>query len=421
MRLLFVSNLYPPHHIGGYELVCQRTAEGLRARGHDVRVLTSTFQSGPREDELVHRALSCAYQPPDHFPDASPSDADLNGSILAGEIAATRPDVVILWNLHGLGMLRLYSTALKEARQVATRVGDYQFWPNWDTSQSIPPELLSVLLDPRLRCAANCRTMGEDLARAGMDPRSIAVLYSPVESAGSPLPTPPSSPPPLRLLWAGRICRQKGLDVAVDAASILATKHGVPVRLSIAGKGDEMLLGSCLSKVTATGQGERASLGIEYLGPVDRAQLAQIFPRYHAYLAPSVGHEAFPMTCVEAMAAGVPVVASRLGGLVEITKGGRLGLLFEPGNADALARQLRRLSDEPRLRLRLRSTARRHVEVHFSPGVTIDRFEAFLAGCAQGLSVSAMPALVPKLSDGMPGKGKLPFGLHRMVRRLWPG
>ncbi len=43
MKLLFVSNFYPPHHLGGYELLCYEVAKRLSARGHDVHVLTSTF------------------------------------------------------------------------------------------------------------------------------------------------------------------------------------------------------------------------------------------------------------------------------------------------------------------------------------------------------------------------------------------
>lgn len=46
MRLLFVSNLFPPHHLGGYEIVCKQVADGLRERGHEVSILTSTHGNG---------------------------------------------------------------------------------------------------------------------------------------------------------------------------------------------------------------------------------------------------------------------------------------------------------------------------------------------------------------------------------------
>ena len=61
MKILVVSNLYPPQHVGGYELGCRDVVEKLRARGHDVRVLTSTFRNGqtenPPDEKNVGRTL----------------------------------------------------------------------------------------------------------------------------------------------------------------------------------------------------------------------------------------------------------------------------------------------------------------------------------------------------------------------------
>ena len=399
MRLLFVSNLFPPFHIGGYELVCQKTADGLRERGHHVEVLTSTHGSGVVEEDTVHRVLSCAYRPPDFFPDASATETRRNSQILAGEIARLKPEVVVLWNLHGLGMHRLYRTALDQAKHVATRLGDYQLWPNWDAGQPIHRESLAILLDPRLRCAANSRTLGQDLVGVGMKPNQVAVLHAYVQSNWDPLPQPPPPPTPLRLLWAGRIDGTKGLDVAAEGAILLARDWRIPTRLDIGGWGDEELLASCLARVATAAEAEAVDLQARYLGPVDTHQLAELFPRYHAYVASSVGHDTFPMTPVEAMAAGAPVVASRLGGLVEITGGGELGLLFEPGNAADLARQLNRLATDKGLVAKLRTRARQQAEVRFRREVAISRFEAFVGACAAGLDVASMPPSVPKMSD----------------------
>src|SRR5687768_14191238 len=59
MRLLVVSNLYPPHHLGGYEMACELAVERLRARGHEVRVLTSDYGlAGPATDGEVYRWLT---------------------------------------------------------------------------------------------------------------------------------------------------------------------------------------------------------------------------------------------------------------------------------------------------------------------------------------------------------------------------
>src|SRR4051794_22620913 len=60
MKILILSNLYPPLYVGGYELHCQITVEGLRARGHDVQVLTSDYGTSKSEssrEQNVERTL----------------------------------------------------------------------------------------------------------------------------------------------------------------------------------------------------------------------------------------------------------------------------------------------------------------------------------------------------------------------------
>ena len=58
MNLLFISNLYPPHHISGYEMLCHEAATHLKMRGHRVSVLTSTYGVARRQDEPgIYRRL----------------------------------------------------------------------------------------------------------------------------------------------------------------------------------------------------------------------------------------------------------------------------------------------------------------------------------------------------------------------------
>jgi hypothetical protein len=58
MRILVLTNFYPPHYVGGYELGCRDVVEGLRARGHQVAVLTSTYKVyKPRGGQGVYRWL----------------------------------------------------------------------------------------------------------------------------------------------------------------------------------------------------------------------------------------------------------------------------------------------------------------------------------------------------------------------------
>src|SRR5579859_5294653 len=101
MRILVVTNLYPPHHIGGYELGCRDIVEKLRARGHDVRVLTGTFrqanQETPPGEMGIERVLQFNMGP-----------AGMRASqvgecrILAEALAEFSPAVVYFFNQAGL-------------------------------------------------------------------------------------------------------------------------------------------------------------------------------------------------------------------------------------------------------------------------------------------------------------------------------
>ncbi len=94
---------------------------------------------------------------------------------------------------------------------------------------------------------------------------------------------------------------------------------------------------------------------VHHRGPVPHERIADVFAALDALVVPSIWIENAPFVIREAYAAGVPVVASNLGGMAELVSHERSGLLFEPGNADDLRRAIRRLLDEPQLLDRLRA------------------------------------------------------------------
>ena len=83
-------------------------------------------------------------------------------------------------------------------------------------------------------------------------------------------------------------------------------------------------------------------------------------------VVPSEWYENCPMSVLEAMAYGKPVVGSRMGGIPELVVDGVTGLLFEAGNTYSLQAQMNRLMGEPELRRRLGAQARQRVESEFS-------------------------------------------------------
>ena len=145
------------------------------------------------------------------------------------------------------------------------------------------------------------------------------------------------------LLYVGRVCRQKGTDLLVDAYARLRSEGRRNIRLVVAGPiGQFGHEGS--DEITATLRREE---GI-YLGPVEESILPSVYCMADVFVLPTRSHEMFGMAAIEAQACGRPVVCSDQGGLPEVVTA-ESGRLFQPGDAEGLAGQLRMLMDNPGL------------------------------------------------------------------------
>ena len=91
-------------------------------------------------------------------------------------------------------------------------------------------------------------------------------------------------------------------------------------------------------------------------------------------LAPSVGPETFGLVVIEAMSAGRPVIASRIGGMADLIADGETGLLIKPGDTPALRQAIERLLSNPVLRSRMGQAAL-HKVVEFQAGTIVPRIE----------------------------------------------
>ena len=177
-----------------------------------------------------------------------------------------------------------------------------------------------------------------------------------------------------RLLFVGRLVERKGARVAVEALDVLK-RMGRKAHLTIVGDGPER--GSLESLVGDKG----LSQAVEFKGRLPTERVAGELAAADLFVMPAVTdwkgeQEGFGLVLVEAMMSGVPIVASRSGGIPDVVRDGETGLLVPERDPVALADAIARLLSDQDLSQRLAQAAARDAERRFAPPAIARRFEA---------------------------------------------
>src|SRR5207247_4521075 len=154
------------------------------------------------------------------------------------------------------------------------------------------------------------------------------IIPNGVETAAFADAPPDDLGPGTKLLFIGRLDARKGFPVAVDAFRRLAARRD-DLRLVVAGDGPQRV------EVDRLGDGDRGR--VRMLGTVPHAELPGVAAACDLYVGPATGGESFGIVLVEAMAGGLPVVASDIPGYDEVVRDGVDGLLVPSRNPAALA------------------------------------------------------------------------------------
>lgn len=375
--------MYPPHHLGGYELMWQSSVEHLRQLGHEVRVLTTTYRGSDQAtapgNAGVHRELPW-YWHEHRFPRLSPRarlalEREAH-RVLRRHLGDFQPSVVAWWAMGGMSMSLLERVRREGPRAVGVVVDDWLVYgpkvDAWQRAFGKPglervAELLTgiptrfdlascanwVCVSARVRDRAiqeGREIQGAKIAHAGIDD----ALFRPVDSQQWEG----------RLLCLGRIDPRKGADTAIKALAELPD-----ARLAIIGGGDERHL-SELKKLTR-------GLGVEDRVAFERRSRQEIPAAIAAadvVLFPVQWQEPWGLVPIEAMAVGRPVIASGTGGSAEYLRDAENCLVYAPkDDPSALAARVRQLEREPELRDRIRdggfATAARFTEARFNDAV----------------------------------------------------
>jgi glycosyltransferase involved in cell wall biosynthesis len=161
-------------------------------------------------------------------------------------------------------------------------------------------------------------------------------------------------------LFVGRLSPEKGLNVLLSAWE----KLGPEFQIKVVGSGPME------DKVRDRA---RRIQGVEFLGRVPGERLRELFRNARALILPSIWYEGSPAVIGEAFSAGVPVIASDLGGMSSLIDHGRTGLHFRPGDADDLAVKVRWAFSNHGEIERMRLSARREYETKYTPEISVQR------------------------------------------------
>jgi glycogen synthase len=372
-RILAITNMYPPHHYGGYELSCRDVLERLRERGHDTAVLTTTMRvpgvdDGPFEDaEGIWRRLRFAWE--DHEL-TSPSlrrrmrDERHNQRALADALDRFRPDVVSVWNMGAMSLGLLETVTRRDAPMVLNVCDDWLVYgPSldpWARLFADRPRVVARVASLLARVPAGLPdltgapglfvsefTRRRALSGAKVLPGRSTVVWSGIDERDFPVASGPAGagrPWGWRLLGVGRLDERKGIDVALRALARLP-QHATLRWMGQGAATEEQRLGSLADEL---GVGARVTWG-----SAPRAELRAAYAEADAFIFPSTWGEPFGLVPIEAMACGVPVIGSGTGGSSEFLLDGVTALVTGPGDDAALAGAVHRVAEDASLRARL--------------------------------------------------------------------
>ncbi len=387
INILILSNLYPPNVIGGYERLCFDVSTALAEHGHRVTVLTSDFGGKVTEfpGQVVRRELRLLVGANIYDPFAGDDTArdavnEANLAVLRRTLDEVRPDIVFAWNLFFLGASLLEALMKGGTRTVVMLTDNWllvmhdpvfvsEFFrrhvfgaePFVPPVRSRPHGIVARLLGRRRARAGMSAIFGSEFVRdlyaaGGLSFPSHLVIHNGVQQAGyggAPFRDRRALVElgTLRLLFAGRLVDLKGADTAIKAMPLLdPAALGVSrVVLTLVGDTQDVAYAERLAETVAAS--DRMS-DIIMQEPVAADALFDLFQKHDIYLFPSL-YEPFSLTLIHALACGIPTVASRTGGNVEIVSDGESGLLSAKGDAADLAHAITRLASDPAMRARL--------------------------------------------------------------------
>ncbi|OQY28672.1 MAG: hypothetical protein B6244_06405 [Candidatus Cloacimonetes bacterium 4572_55] len=393
MRILIVSNLYPPHYLGDYELLCYYTSEWLLERGHKVHVLTSSYKSKTAlEERGVYRELEL-YIPFGQKASLSRGKRKrtykVNYERTKERLKQIQPELVFVWSL-----LRLTAASVAAAQD-----GKYKivFAINDDSLHSYVAAhrgegvgqflryvidrtfyrkitLLDIKFDHAVCISESLKSklIKEDVPveNAKVIHQGLTVENFPIKKNFGRLNSP------IRLFTFGQILEYKGIHLSITALNILMQECQESFHFYIIDNGDKN--DTYLSRLHGYAQYLEISSNIHFISDISYEFSSQIFYDHDIFLFTSLRSEPLGAYHLEAMATGSPIISVKGGGSGEFLINEENCLIFDPNKERDLVRQIKWIVQDEELRMKIIRNARKMVETEFTVEKYVSEMEAFL-------------------------------------------
>ena len=356
MKILFVTNLFPPHVVGGYEMGCLMHAQAAQRTGHDVMVATSLSFGGLQKQSSVpgvavrqifepvfdYEFGDRIYQRPPNY--TGPGGIHPGNCLALSEmIRSWRPDAIWMHNPLGLGPVGILETAAASGVPTIMHLMDYldegirlsqhgfELSGRWAAAKS------------RVHAIACSQGTLEDNSRIGryasaiVVPGGIEIDTIPRRQGDDHLDFPVNGP--VRMVSFGQLKSHKGVQHVVAALGVLRTWMKLDVELHLIGNCEAAFEKSLRAIATAA----RCDGAIHWHGRKNRSELHELLATMHLAVLPLNDKEAFGYVAPEAALHGMCVAIGRNAGCSEVFPDDYPYLLSARDDPNMIAATVRRM------------------------------------------------------------------------------
>ncbi len=340
MRIAILIAGFPPSSIGGVEIASLNLARELAKRGHEVHVITTGDKErrGQQEEDFHIHCIQHAI-----VPTASPLGA-ISYSIKALiKMKGINPDIVHAQRFYREGLSAfLAKKFLKKPYCIWCRGADiYLPWTLKNVASRLflkrANAVIALTQDMKKRIKEICDIdasvipNGIDLEKfKGLPHRNTSKLATNGQKT---------------ILFVGRLHPIKGVAYLIEAMKTIVNKNPKARLLLVGDGGERQNLQNLVKKLDLTKY-------VDFIGKVGNEKVLEYMATSDVLVLPSLS-EGFPVTMLEAMACGLPIVATKIGGIPEIVKNGENGFLVEPQNTREISEKILAFLENDELRGRI--------------------------------------------------------------------